>query len=354
MSSPDRSTDDTHGDNTRHDGECLGAALLHIQELLAGRRAPDLPEELENNTQLRELRGNILILRSILENFSRGDLSGDIPLPGFCGGALKSLQAHLRHLTWQVQQVEQGDLTQRVDFLGDFSVAFNKMIERLDSTMTQLRQKEAALTLLASSLRTEVEQRSAAVQALRQSESKFKYLAEHDALTGILNRRSFVAHAMGAMHSAATLNSPFAVGLLDVDKFKNFNDTYGHLAGDEALRHLVRVAQSQLRQEDMIGRYGGEEFILSFSGTDMLRGTAVAERIRKAVAGTPLAFEGKEITVTCSIGLCTVLPECSGERDEFFLQAVINQADAALYAAKNRGRNQVVAVPFSPPGQNAT
>ena len=324
-------------------------ALKHIQQLLSSPVAPELSPDLAGNDTLCQLHELLAGLRSILSNFASGDLSSEIRHRGFMSGTLKALQAHLRHLTWQVQQVEQGDFTQRVDFLGDFSSAFNNMVIQLDTTLSALRKKEEALTKLTQTLQQEVDLRSAAVLALRRSESRFKYLAEHDPLTDTLNRRSFLSLVTIEIQTAVLTSSSCCVALLDVDHFKAFNDTHGHLAGDEALRHLVRVAGSSLRQADLMGRYGGEEFIFFFSGSNIEQGVKAANRIRRAVELNPVELADKSVPIACSLGVCVILPEWQGERNEFFLQSAIDMADQALYAAKNRGRNRVVAAPSVPP-----
>ncbi len=328
--------------------DLLQKAASHVRALLYSSLAPELPRELAEYQEMRELHAMLTALRSILSHFARGDLSEDIDLRGFIAGSLKALQAHLRHLTWQVRQVELGDFSQRVDFLGEFSVAFNNMIQQLDATLGSLREKEKTLMRLTRTLQREVELRSSAVLALRQSESRFKYLAEHDPLTDTLNRRSFLALAPGELEAAAANGIPCCIALLDVDHFKRFNDTHGHLAGDEALRHLVKIASAGLRHVDFMGRYGGEEFIFFFAGADLEQGLRAADRIRRTVADSPVELPEGSVPLSCSLGLCVVLPEWQGARNDFYLQAAINAADRALYQAKREGRNRVVAAPVVP------
>ncbi len=323
-------------------------AASHLRALLCASVAPELPADLAEIPGMGELHAMITDLRAIVARFARGDLAEEIQLRGFMAGSLKALQAHLRHLTWQVRQVELGDFSQRVDFLGEFSLAFNNMIQQLDTTLTSLREKEKTLLRLTRTLQREVELRSSAVLALRQSESRFKYLAEHDPLTDTLNRRSFLALVPGELEAAAANGMPCCIALLDVDHFKRFNDTHGHLAGDEALRHLVKIATSGLRHVDFMGRYGGEEFIFFFAGADLAQGIRAADRIRRTVENSPVELPGGPVPLACSLGLCVVLPEWPGARNDFYLQAAINAADQALYQAKREGRNRVVAAPVAP------
>ena len=322
-----------------------------INSLIESASPPPIPEELQNVSHIEELYQKIVVLRGILSDFTKGNLSADIRMKGFMPGPLKALQAHLRHMTWQVQQVEQGDFTQRLHFLGEFSEAFNNMVIQLDTTMSALRLKEEALTTLAKTLQKEVELRTAAVYALKQSEAKFKYLAEHDALTGVLNRRSFHSLTIAEMQSASLAAMPCCIAMLDIDHFKKFNDTYGHPEGDEALKHMVATAQKHLRQCDIFGRYGGEEFIFFFSGADLQQGYAAAERIRAAIEENPVpATDGRIIPITVSMGVAVSLPEWySTEHTGPLMQHITTSADNALYEAKKLSRNRVLTAAVAPP-----
>lgn len=325
------------------------SAIQHMKALVDSSRVPEIPDELKDMEELRELHEHFLVLRKQLMLISRGDLSQDVQARGFAAGLLKSHIANLRHLTWQVEQVSKGDFSQRVDFMGEFSVAFNNMVMQLDTTLTSLRTTEEALTRLTTSLRREVEMRTSAVNALKQSEARFKYLADHDGLTGALNRRSFLIVAETGLKSAQQSGTACCLAMLDVDRFKIFNDTYGHLEGDLALKHVVALAQANLRQTDCMGRYGGEEFLFFFADADLEQGYRAAERIRQAIAQAPVQLESGIVNITASIGVCVVLPEWKGERDSGFLQRAIVMADAAMYQAKQEGRNKVCLAPVQHP-----
>lgn len=316
-------------------------AIIAIGKLLSDAAAPAIPAELAEDGEFCELYGRVLALRSILSQFAKGDLSQNIELRGFMAGSLKALQAHLRHLTWQVQQVEMGDLSQRVDFLGDFSASFNRMVIKLDATLSTLRQKEEELTTLTNTLQHEVELRSLALKALQTSEAQFKYLAEHDTLTGALNRRSFMELAKSELQTAMLAGTPCCVALLDVDHFKRFNDTYGHLEGDVALRHVAEMARVSLRHTDIMGRYGGEEFVFLFPGADLDNGILAAERIRLAIAGHPVVLGGQEVMITASLGVTVITQSTHSEFESDLLPHAIRAADVAMYSAKKEGRNQV-------------
>ncbi|WAW10502.1 GGDEF domain-containing protein [Oxalobacter vibrioformis] len=325
--------------------------VKHIDGLLGGSSSPSVPEELAGNGEFVALHNRLMELRLIISDFAKGNLSHSIKMRGFVAGGLKALQSNLRHLTWQAQQVERGDFKQEVHFLGDFSVAFNSMVAQLDRTMKELRQNEEALTVLTDSLQKEITLRTAAANALKKSEARFKYLAEHDALTNTLNRRSFHAMILSELNNAHENDTTCCVALLDVDHFKTFNDTYGHTEGDIALQHIVAVAQGHLRQTDMLGRYGGEEFIFFFGKADLDQGMAVADRIRLAIENTPVKLSnGTQIPISASIGVAVIKPEWyDAENANKFLQFHIANADNALYKAKQAGRNAVEPAPVIEP-----
>jgi diguanylate cyclase (GGDEF)-like protein len=326
----------------------IQAVVQHLLQLLQAPVAPPLPLDFSEMPGLHDLHVALLALREQMAHITRGDLSYEVKSRGYLPGLLKTHVANLRHLTWQVKQVSEGDFSQRVDFMGEFSISFNSMVEQLETTLTNLKNTEMVLTELTNSLKAEVEMRSAAVDALKQSEARFKYLADHDPLTGAMNRRSFLLVAEAGMETALHKGVPCCLALLDVDYFKRFNDFYGHVDGDAALKHVVKVAQSSLRQSDSMGRYGGEEFIFFFADADLDRGVAAAERIRQAIANAPVETSSGEASITVSIGVSVILPEWKENREDF-TRKIIAMADAALYIAKQQGRNRVckAPVPFS-------
>ena len=324
-------------------------AIEHIERLLCSPTIPPLPQELADNEQLGELHAKILTLREHMTMVFKGDLSQDISLRGYIPGLLKGHLANLRHLTWQVAQVAKGDFTQRVDFMGEFSEAFNDMVQQLDTNVRNLKATEEALKRLTKSLQQEVELRTTAVYALKQSEARFKYLANHDALTGALNRRSFFALAEAGFKTATNNNTSCCIALLDIDFFKKINDTYGHQDGDLALKHVVAVGNANLRQSDSLGRYGGEEFIFFFADANIEQGKRAAERIRSALEQSPVPRRAGPIPFTVSLGVAEVLPEWHKTQGNTLLEKIIALADAALYKAKRTGRNQTCTAPVSHP-----
>ena len=172
----------------------------------------------------------------------------------------------------------------------------------------------------------------------KELESQLRRLATTDSLTGLWNRRHFIDTVRNEILRARRHDTPLTVAIIDCDHFKRVNDTYGHGAGDEVLRTLARTARRQLREIDVIGRLGGEEFALALVNTAMDGARLVAERLRETVANIEVeSADGSQVGVTVSIGLAELATQ---EED---ITQLLNRADKALYAAKESGRNRVVA-----------
>jgi two-component system, sensor histidine kinase LadS len=159
--------------------------------------------------------------------------------------------------------------------------------------------------------------------------------AQSDALTGVLNRRSLLERLDSACLRARARGLPIALLFIDVDHFKQINDSYGHPAGDACLKAIIGPIQAELRQSDVIGRYGGEEFVVILSSADAAAAQPIAERIRQRVAEISVPGFGAPIHLTCSIGIAT--SDMLGVWGEH----LIARADEAVYAAKRCGRNCV-------------
>lgn len=157
-----------------------------------------------------------------------------------------------------------------------------------------------------------------------------------DSLTGVANRRHLEWRLSEEVSRAQRYKYPLCALMLDLDHFKQVNDTYGHQAGDEVLRQLAQLLQRTLRRTDFLARYGGEEFLVLAPQTPAERGLILAERLRQLVANTPfLISQNQQISITISIGVA-IFPDHAQNESE-----LVRAADAALYRAKETGRNRV-------------
>jgi two-component system chemotaxis response regulator CheY len=184
-------------------------------------------------------------------------------------------------------------------------------------------------------------------ESLMASRRQMEVLAMHDTLTGLFNRRAIHDRALAELNRVARglSNSPLSVILLDVDRFKTINDSYGHEVGDRTLQLVAELLAQQLRSYDVVGRWGGEEFLMLLPGASADEALAAAERIRETLARTHLPVRGVEMTLSASLGVATLGEEAvvptGADAGEAWLDQLVRSADRALYQAKHGGRNQV-------------
>ena len=158
----------------------------------------------------------------------------------------------------------------------------------------------------------------------------------HDGLTGLLNHRTVKERLATAVNAIGASNGLLAVAMLDIDHFKMVNDRYGHPMGDQVIRRLAWILKQRLRKADIVGRYGGEEFLVILPGSNADQAFEILDRIRRDFSHIKYSFEDTWFDATFSTGVSQFFATCSAE-------ALINDADEALYDAKNGGRNCVVA-----------
>jgi diguanylate cyclase (GGDEF)-like protein len=195
-------------------------------------------------------------------------------------------------------------------------------------------------------LKAALEQRTRELQELRVAELttqnhelkrlvlESQMVAVTDELTQVYNRRGLLEIGAREVARARRFGHPLTALMVDIDHFKSINDNLGHLVGDVALSEVAHRMRSLLRQVDLIGRFGGEEFAVLLPETDLRGGTLLAERLRLAVA-QPMQTDGGQLQVTISVGVAALDPAQS-------LHALIDEADARLLRAKELGRNRVV------------
>jgi len=167
-----------------------------------------------------------------------------------------------------------------------------------------------------------------------------------DRLTGVVNRSALLGALFAEVERAGRYERPLSVAFVDIDHFKNVNDTYGHASGDVVLRGVAQTIGANLRASDMIGRYGGEEFMLILTETDVEEGAILTEKLRQLVQRQHFAVDGNaDLSVTISIGIA------GGSGTKLRVDNLVRDADAAMYSAKSLGRNQTYI--FSEPDDDA-
>lgn len=195
---------------------------------------------------------------------------------------------------------------------------------------------------------TELRARLRAASRLVRMQKQFRRLAETDALTGAANRRAFMQYLEMQSETARRHETPVSVVMIDLDHFKSVNDTYGHATGDRVLIQTVREVQSCLRDRDLLGRLGGEEFAVVLHDTQLEQAGMVAERIRETIERMHVENDdGERFPVTGSFGVASVQLKHGLDTPDSLLQA----ADEMLYFSKQNGRNRVtLAKPEPGPG----
>lgn len=241
----------------------------------------------------------------------------------------------VHELTQDAQRFAGGDLrtrerTTRNDEIGRLAMALDEMAIRLDRYTRSLEDE----------IRSRTSELEEANRKLSEANAALQGLATTDGLTGLFNYRHFATTLTAEIHRSRRAGAPVSLIMLDVDHFKNYNDTHGHPAGDEVLRKIAQLIQSRLRRTDIPCRYGGEEFAVILTDTDRNAAVLVADTLRELVAKTP--FEGEETQpggrLTISAGVATF------PIDAHDAEGLVQAADRALYRAKEGGRNRVEVV----------
>ncbi|KIX14398.1 hypothetical protein X474_09515 [Dethiosulfatarculus sandiegensis] len=166
-------------------------------------------------------------------------------------------------------------------------------------------------------------------------QEKLEQAATKDSLTDLFNRHCFFQMMEQEITRAKRYNRPFSLLIFDLDKFKAVNDTYGHQAGDEVLRQFAHTLVRSMRNTDIVGRYGGEEFVACLPETQLQEAINMSQRLRRLIARKTVSFKGQAINYTVSVG-CTQWQQSDNKAED-----LVERADQALYLAKNKGRNRV-------------
>lgn len=299
----------------KQDIERLDRISAHLHALLHNEQPGLLDLTGQQNDEIRQVGEFVNTLTEALSSLTNaahhlsiGDMDVQVIAKLPACHHIKNLQATLRHLTWQTGQIAKGDFSQRVEFLGEFSHSFNSMVEQLEEYRQRILGQKWELERLATT----------------------------DPLTGIYNRRYFMDYATKEFLRSKRYSHLLCVIQMDIDHFKKINDSHGHAVGDEVLKAFCNNCTEILRQNDVLGRMGGEEFCVILPETEIKGALVVAERFRQTIADLKVSVDGQIISFSVSIGITSL------RKDDTNIDAVLRRADEALYLAKNAGRNKVV------------
>jgi diguanylate cyclase (GGDEF)-like protein len=321
-----------------------------LEKVIMESKTPVLPPEYAKWDTFNSLYQHTTEIKNALGNFAKGDLDLRLVKKGATSGSLKAILANLSHLAWQFKVAASGDYSHTVDFMGDFSEAFNLMTSSLRCHEMEIKEKQEELAKMAEELKKEIHRRDQFEAALKESERNYRNQALHDPLTHIYNRSYFNEAGKREVEMTRRQGTDLCLLMMDLDHFKNFNDTYGHLSGDAALIHVTKIINELKRNTDIFARYGGEEFVLLLPQTSFAGGLVIANRIRNEVASRPDPAPNCRTPLTLSLGLASLSQEealADSSSCEDLLRTLLARADEGLYMGKKRGRNQVCWVGMS-------
>lgn len=235
---------------------------------------------------------------------------------------------------------QQGDFEQALAYFERFhtlkeNVFSEEAAQRIKNLQTvhqvETARKEAEIYQLKNmALQREIDER-------KQVQARLEQLANTDELTGLLNRRRFFADVGQYFERAQRCQKPLSILEFDIDNFKQINDTCGHMVGDQVLRVVARRALENIRREDVVARFGGDEFLILLPDAGITLAYRAAERLRKSIVSQPVAIENRLLHLTISIGVASTEGGTC-----YTLGDLLKYADQALYSAKQAGRDQVV------------
>ena len=210
----------------------------------------------------------------------------------------------------------------------------NNIVYLLAFIITPIASTATTLGLIMMTVQRLANEREEALQEAREAAEHFQELASYDSLTQACNRRFFLIRASEELSKCRRISQPFSLLVIDLDHFKQINDTYGHASGDEALRYVAHCIRAALRDFDVFGRMGGEEFAVVLSGVEREQAIRICNRLRENIAAGTIRHDGNSFTMTMSGGVVTAT-------DGDDIQSLLAAADVALYQAKNSGRNRI-------------
>jgi diguanylate cyclase len=300
----------------------LSGQLLAMQNVMSGDLQPGVLLEAERS--LRELAYKQGVIKGSLDEAKAKLKTLITTFIDRVGEMSRSADGyHLRIGAYSEKINQASDITE----LGD-------VMEGLSADVADLRDALGRSHAELVAARSQAEQAQARIHELEEELAQVSSLLREDQLTGALNRRGMEEAMAREMARSERMNVRLSIGLLDIDHFKKLNDTLGHQAGDEALRHLARVVKGLLRPTDTLARYGGEEFLILLPNTGVEEAAEVLRRVQRGLTKQFFLHNNERVLITFSAGVA----ERQGAEDS---AAMIARADAALYRAKQSGRNRV-------------
>jgi diguanylate cyclase (GGDEF)-like protein len=318
-----------------YSGDPFGRAVALLREFIDTEKCAFPPELL-----LAELVNRIREAQQRLIRLARCGISRPASLDEYPGDVLKELQTSLHALVRKAERQAKGEFACSAECMGDLSQVFEVLCGSLQAAMSLFEQRKKELFDLSESLQREVAAGRAVEEHLRQECAELEKLASTDTLTGLFNRRHFFHMAGREAERIRRTNGNACLAMLDIDNFKTLNDSFGHSAGDKALRRVARLICGVIRSYDIVGRYGGDEFVFLFPELRAEDSRAILERLRRAVEKAKIPTTGESNScLTVSIGLTELGP---GKKIDKVLDEAVIRADKELYKAKKQGsRNSI-------------
>ncbi|UJJ30073.1 biofilm regulation diguanylate cyclase SiaD [Halopseudomonas maritima] len=233
------------------------------------------------------------------------------------------LSTPLREL-WTAHQ----DLVRRIDRISHISDGYQSLAKQREQSLAERLNKQLRQLEKVARISDRYQ------NMMRDLNEALREASTHDALTGLANRRLLVDRLKKEVERYARYQRSFSIAMLDVDHFKSINDRYGHEIGDGALIEIARVLDAEIRENDLCGRWGGEEFLILLPETDAAAAAQVMERVRAAIERLTIRVQDESVSMTISIGVAKHQPASS-------YSDTISRADHALLVAKRGGRNQL-------------
>lgn len=265
-----------------------------------------------------------------------------IPIINYLGkqiGVIISVKDITTHHSKMVQTITRGAILSTITIIIAMGVLYfglGVILQRMNRLHVELEQRVETRTIELQQVNKQLEQE---IQERTEAQQELQLLCQQDGLTGISNRRHFDSILETEWNAAIREKRKLSLLMIDIDSFKNYNDNYGHIEGDQCLRLVSKTLEHHLRRSrDLVARFGGEEFVCLLPETELCDAETMADKLRAEIEGLaiPHLYSEAANVVTISIGVCCLTPQV----DEIY-QLILSRADEAMYFAKNKGRNQV-------------